>query len=84
MIDPDLLDEFSNEEQHQIKGAIMTLASSGILLAQKERLFRRIAEGSDTQAVDDIASSILAYRKDSHGLVQLHQQGEEYLQELKK
>lgn len=82
MIDPDLLQQLEPNVRLEVKRAIGLLANCGILLAQKERLLARLAQGSDEEDVEKTAKRVLDYRKQSGWLVGLHQMGESYVKEL--
>jgi hypothetical protein len=81
MFDPDLIEEQPPEQQAAIRGAVMTLLSTGVLHAQKERLFSRVLHGSDTEDKEALAERILEYRKQTNVLETLIQLGEQYKEE---
>lgn len=83
MIDPDLLATYSDDEQKMLKSAFITLSSSGILIRQVERLFTRVAEGSDIEFPSDLNKKIMEYRWKAAGLRTLQQVGESFLKEQK-
>lgn len=81
MIDSDLIDELEPEMRLAVRQALMSLAHSGILHAQRERLFRRVAHGSDTEDSETVAQAVLNYRRVAHGLESLQQAGDALLKE---
>ena len=83
MIDRDLIDSMPDDQAKIIRGAIVTLASSGILTAQMQRMFARLAEGNIDQEVADLADNIKDYRFKVAGLRALQQFGESILEEYK-
>lgn len=84
MIDPDLLDTYSPEERGMIREALAKLAATGVLMAQRQRLFARVAEGADNEDEKALGDKIISYRKQSHALLALHQQGESILEEIQR
>ncbi len=81
MIDRDLIELQDSNTRAQIKLAIGTLAQSGILTKQRERLLTRLAEGAEDENAEDIVFKVLMYRKQSHALIELQQIGESILEE---
>lgn len=82
MIDPDLLESYPREIRDSIREAILVLATTGVLEAQRQRLFARVAEGSDNEEEKVLGDKILSYRKQSHALIALQQMGESIKMEI--
>jgi hypothetical protein len=81
MFDPDLIDSYPPETRGMIRQSLALLASTGVLLAQKQRLFARIAEGADNEDEVTLSGRIIVYRREAHALQYLHDQGLEYLEQ---
>lgn len=84
MIDSDLIEELNETQLPAVKSAIATLASTGILESQLDRMFLRLSEGAYDQNPDDLAKEIADYRWRASGLRALQQLGESFLEEMKR
>lgn len=73
MFDPDLIESYPPETQETIKVAVTSLFSTGVLEAQKERLYGRVLQGSDSEKPEDLVKRILEFRKQSYALTSLIQ-----------
>lgn len=74
MIDRSILNEVGVENpdlQVAVEAAIQTIGNSGVLQRQLDRAFESIASGSVSEDPAELASRILRYRQENHGVIAL-------------
>lgn len=71
MIDRSILNQLEPNLKAAVETSILTLANSGVLQTQLAIAFESISSGSVNEDPADLASRILQYRRENHGIIAL-------------
>jgi hypothetical protein len=80
MIDRSLLRQLPPDLDAAVQNAILTIANSGVVEMQLSQAFESVVSGSVSEDPTELASKILQYRRENHGLIAL----KELADQLKK
>lgn len=78
MFDPGILEDLHPELRLGVVNALITLAETGVLVAQIEAQGSRLLAGSESQPADELAKNILSFRADVRMLQMIHDTGVDY------
>jgi hypothetical protein len=76
MFDKDLIKMLDAEVRIQVEDALVTIANSGLIATQKQRLLERVAAGADTESEPEMLAALRDYRIKVRGLDSLNELGE--------
>ena len=71
MIDRSILSRLDPELEAAVRNAVLTIANSGVLDMQLAIAFESISAGSATEDPTELATRILNYRRENHGIIAL-------------
>lgn len=77
MIDKSLLQQMNPDLEAAVRNAILTIANSGVLDQQLALAFESISHGAVSEDPSELASRILRYRQENHGIIALKQLADE-------